>query len=762
MVSTLIPSADLAPSVTSRVLVVKATDFTEGAPATGEITFSLPWDVDVKLDKVILQAGSKTLTFDEAGQMQIRVPTADPDSSPDAWFLTVKKSWAPHAYAVRVPVGTTPINLVDVPLVQELPAGAAPGFLLTGAAATVTLGAEADVTTSVAGGIANFAFTLPDYGPQLEQSATAAAESAAAAAAAAESAAAAEDVVTRANAGEFVGPVGPEGPQGLPGINAVPAVEAMAGYIQDQDTSVSLALRAQFVRRGEAFVDVRDFGATGNGVADDTAALRAAHSSGAAVVFYPAGTYKTTGTITVGAASQETRGANAVVQLSASYAAFTLPSSAVSPKFFGMTMRGTMPSDGVATVQAQIGIKGYMELETAVSGLVIEGCRFENMQGTCIQIRHVTDFQIKGNTLTRYGYAGIGGLSVTRGVVTDNVLQGTGNLPAYSSNSYGIYMSAQEAAGDVGTAANPQSSDVVIARNTVSNQRWTALDTHVGQRISFINNTVRNCLGTAISAIFNDSGSNPVNARLSPRDILIQGNVIVYDALLEPNAGMNPGILLRGSVSTDLVGRQSATGVIQGNVVRRHGRQDVSTGAAIFVGGGSGVIVEGNTIQECRAVGIRVYDSAGTIINANSFVDLWRSTSIATAVYTELSLETSMALTVTNNRFVRGKLVVGTDLPAGAVVNNSSINGTNSAAITVTESGNDWGNVTSAPSHTRQTTGTQGLRVVDGTAAPTEGTWARGDQIRNAAPISGGYLGWVCITAGTPGTWRAYGAISST
>lgn len=161
MVSTLIPSADLAPSVTSRVLVVKAIDFTEGAPATGSITFELPWDVDVKADGVILKAGRQTLEFDANGEMQIRVPTADPDTNPDAWFLVVKKSWAPHAYAIRVPVGTTPINLVDVPVVQELPAGAAPGFFLTGAAATITTGGQASVSTTVAGGIANFAFTLP-------------------------------------------------------------------------------------------------------------------------------------------------------------------------------------------------------------------------------------------------------------------------------------------------------------------------------------------------------------------------------------------------------------------------------------------------------------------------------------------------------------------------------------------------------------------------------------------------------------------------
>ncbi len=44
-------------------------------------------------------------------------------------------------------------------------------------------------------------------------------------------------------------------------------------------------------------------------------------------------------------------------------------------------------------------------------------------------------------------------------------------------------------------------------------------------------------------------------------------------------------------------------------------------------------------------------------------------------------------------------------------------------------------------------------------AAPTTGTWQQGDIIYNLQPIAGGYLGWVCVTGGTPGTWKAFGAI---
>lgn len=46
------------------------------------------------------------------------------------------------------------------------------------------------------------------------------------------------------------------------------------------------------------------------------------------------------------------------------------------------------------------------------------------------------------------------------------------------------------------------------------------------------------------------------------------------------------------------------------------------------------------------------------------------------------------------------------------------------------------------------------------TAAPTTGTWAKGDFIRNSNPSelgSGGskyiIIGWTCTVSGTPGTW---------
>lgn len=42
-----------------------------------------------------------------------------------------------------------------------------------------------------------------------------------------------------------------------------------------------------------------------------------------------------------------------------------------------------------------------------------------------------------------------------------------------------------------------------------------------------------------------------------------------------------------------------------------------------------------------------------------------------------------------------------------------------------------------------------------GVAAPVSGTWVLGSRVWNIGPSAGGAPGWVCVTAGTPGTWKA-------
>jgi hypothetical protein len=51
-------------------------------------------------------------------------------------------------------------------------------------------------------------------------------------------------------------------------------------------------------------------------------------------------------------------------------------------------------------------------------------------------------------------------------------------------------------------------------------------------------------------------------------------------------------------------------------------------------------------------------------------------------------------------------------------------------------------------------------RIVDGEGPPRDGAWQVGDQTLNREPKPGAYIGWVCVTAGSPGEWRPFGLIA--
>lgn len=48
-----------------------------------------------------------------------------------------------------------------------------------------------------------------------------------------------------------------------------------------------------------------------------------------------------------------------------------------------------------------------------------------------------------------------------------------------------------------------------------------------------------------------------------------------------------------------------------------------------------------------------------------------------------------------------------------------------------------------------------------GSSAPSDGDWSQGDIVFNTGASAGGFAGWICVTSGTPGTWKTFGVISA-
>jgi hypothetical protein len=51
-------------------------------------------------------------------------------------------------------------------------------------------------------------------------------------------------------------------------------------------------------------------------------------------------------------------------------------------------------------------------------------------------------------------------------------------------------------------------------------------------------------------------------------------------------------------------------------------------------------------------------------------------------------------------------------------------------------------------------------KFMNGSDAPTSGTFRQGDIVWNENPVPTGYVGWICVREGTPGEWKPFAQIA--
>lgn len=164
---TLVPAADRAPSLASRVVSIHATDVTEGAPAPDSFTFSLPCALRVPADDVILRPGGVKVRLVD-GRAQVRLPVYSDKvqtvGGSSDWVVIVKPSWG-DSYAIRVPAGSSAISLADLPAVRPL-TRREQEYAITGVGVTVTEGADAGGSASYTNGQLDLKIQVPSFRPQ--------------------------------------------------------------------------------------------------------------------------------------------------------------------------------------------------------------------------------------------------------------------------------------------------------------------------------------------------------------------------------------------------------------------------------------------------------------------------------------------------------------------------------------------------------------------------------------------------------------------
>lgn len=116
--------------------------------------------------------------------------------------------------------------------------------------------------------------------------------------------------------------------------------------------------------------------------------------------------------------------------------------------------------------------------------------------------------------------------------------------------------------------------------------------------------------------------------------------------------------------------------------------------------------------------------------------------------------------TFENNTSASSALLVGGDATATPLITNNNFKGNTVNEIRIITAGKAIGN-TQINSTTVTTDYLNSRKVLYAAAAPVAGAWLQGDVVYNTLPAASGKIGFVCVTSGTPGTWKPWGAIDA-
>src|SRR5262249_20863362 len=138
-----------------------------------------------------------------------------------------------------------------------------------------------------------------------------------------------------------------------------------------------------------------------------------------------------------------------------------------------------------------------------------------------IDVAHASNVQVLRCTITDIVYAGVLYDSVNGGTIANNTISNCHGDPVglgYTS-CYGIAVSRESTDGELTT--DPNSRNVTISGNTVSDVPSEGIDSHGGQNLTFSGNKVYRCdIGIAVLASTDYAG----NYVYPPTNCLIVGN----------------------------------------------------------------------------------------------------------------------------------------------------------------------------------------------------------------------------------------------
>jgi hypothetical protein len=483
----------------------------------------------------------------------------------------------------------------------------------------------------------------------------------------------------------------------------------------------------------EQYVSVKDFGAVGDGVADDTAAIQAALDAGKSV-YLPDGTYAVTARLTLSTPNVQIYGSG-IIKPTATWTGVGTTKSLLTIEITASnaTVNGlTFDSDDTV-----IGSQINFQVESFAPQTIVTNCRFLNSvmiggaSGSCVAFRTTAPYcQAIGNyTQNTNGAIFVQG---TKCVVSNNV--------CVDPNDVGIVLNG------------PQCVGCVVSGNIIDNASLNSLSGGILVEEAANQWVIE---GNSIYGLNNGIGIGAINVAVFTSVIggKIIGNVISGGSGVTTNPAT--GIYHNQNYIDVEIASNSVFGLPTGNANSR-----------MIICAATGGSIHDNIIDGSTATGIS--SNVGIISGARGLT-IRDNISYAVAAGRHFIFNSgsfsNVACQFIGGRFLGGAEGINTALSAPTNIQvwlDNLTEVTATAAVNMT-AGMAWGerqaflntnSVEVFPHSIKQRT------VMYGTAAPVLGTWAQGDTIHNLAPVGvSPPQGWVCSVGGSPGTWRAMASL---
>lgn len=559
-------------------------------------------------------------------------------------------------------------------------------------------------------------------------------------------------------------------------------------------------------------VSVKDFGAVGDGVTDDTVAIQAAIDAiSQGVVMFPAGTYITSANIDL-KNNVSLYGQNAVITYTASWATYGsfFSGSAVSNvdiSGFIFDGLGSWTATPFANPYGGGNSVGFTNNQVAITfsassaNIRVRDCTIKNV-ARGILLQNSTNVDISNNLFTNLGNNAVEVNRTNYVVFTSNVIRGVyGNLTnagdtSIASSQYadGIYIfcASQVAVSSnvfedlirIGVAlegdAITLTSGVAISGNTFTNLnscRGTELNCAIWSEYT---KTDYSCAATGNTC--NNTGATAgTNASygIEGNRLTISGNLVIgFDVGIDGIEMRAIGNTVENNKFGIQVGEQlfGSTSEITSNRIANNENPGIELYRTKGV-----IVIKANTLEDngsastlSAASGIRVnrlYNDQFVSILGNLFMSSADAGDTTGQLYSVIDIAGGDYITQTNyiqsNTFsFTGTLAA---YPSNLAVTPCSFGADNTTIITPNDFLLSQGNISSKIQGALQSNYAldqyPGLNRFLGWSAsyPVSGTHQQGDLVNNLNPSAGGssYLGWVCTTGGSPGTWKGYGLIQT-